>query len=66
MLPGTGDLVYLADVAGPRRLLLPGRGHEDDGERRGILGLHPNLKIQVIYVLVGSFGFQLQNTESAE
>lgn len=66
MLPGTGDPTDLADVTGPRRLLLSGRGHEDDRERRGILGLNPDLKIQVVYVLVGSFGFQLQNMELAE
>lgn len=52
---------HLADVTGPRCLLLPGRGHQDDCEGRGILRLHPNLKIQAVRVLARPFGFQLQN-----
>lgn len=57
MLLGTGSAAHLADVTGPRCLLLPGRGHQDDREGRGILWLHPDLKIQVVYVLGSSFGF---------
>lgn len=57
---------HLADVTGPRCLLLPGGGHQDDCEGRGILRLHPNLKIQAVGVLARPFGFQLQNTELAE
>lgn len=52
---------HLADVTGPGCLLLPGRGNQDDCEGRGLLGLHPNLKVQVVYVLARSFGFRWQD-----
>lgn len=46
-----GGTTCLADVAGPGNLLLSGRGHQDDGVRLDVLGLHDDLEVQMLRVL---------------
>lgn len=45
------NFLYLADVTGPRWLLLSGRRHQDDGVGLTVFRLHHHLKVQVLCVL---------------
>lgn len=54
--------MYLADVARPCWLLLPGRSNQDDSVRLAVFGLHHHFKVQMFRILATPLplGFKAQ------